>query len=100
MSYIPPAILKKAKAVLMNEADPMEFAREVVGEAERPSTERERAFIEGARDLCYGQVDDDAVVSESGDNSGAYVMAWLWVPIDDAVLEPLGDGDRDEVDGE
>lgn len=40
------------------------------------------------------EVDDDAVISAGGD-PGAYVMAWLWVPNEDAGI-PVDDEEEGE----
>lgn len=45
-------------------------------------TARELAYIRAAQELTREgelEVDPDAIVSE-GDDPGAYVQAWVWVP--------------------
>jgi hypothetical protein len=71
--------------------------------------ERWPEWIQAAQDLHHRdgecEIDDNAIVSEGGDN-GAYVSAWVWVPLPacDCCGEPLanpGDtGDCEECQAE
>lgn len=66
------------------------FGSYVNAYSERHDNDRYRRYRQAAQDQAVGgelEVDDWAVIS-AGDDDGAYVMAWLWVPNDELPLEP------------
>lgn len=66
------------------------FGSYVNAYSERHDNDRYRRYRQAAQDQAVGgelEVDDWAVIS-AGDDDGAYVMAWLWVPDDELPLEP------------
>ena len=58
--------------------------------SERYDNDRYRSYRQAAQDRAVDgelEIDDCAVIS-AGDDDGAYVMAWLWVPDDELPPEP------------
>jgi hypothetical protein len=59
----------------------------------------QKQYIEAARRLKHRdgelEIDDHPVVS-SGEDAGAYVMAWVWISDNDAGFFPEGNEEEDE----
>lgn len=72
--------LAAGKTLCLGEADELrDMARQALAEETDPVHMRYRQLAESQAEDGEIEVDDGAVVSP-GDDPGAYVMAWLWVP--------------------
>lgn len=89
---------KDASLLLASGAAISDKLREDLENIGRPRDPREQQIIDLADTSDEIEVDPDAVVSE-GDDNGAFVMAWLWVPFFRTALDKDIEADEEDDGG-